>query len=180
MTAEDKINEDLTGFSGYTIRDIEDSDIENIAAMHKENFTDCWTADMIKGSFYSDGFYGGLIEEPAVMEQKDGTCAAETAPKTENTANKIVCTVMFSSVLGEAELLSVVTEKSSRRKGLGEILLKRYFSKLKSNGERTIFLEVRESNKAAISLYDKLGFVKISERKKYYGEETAVIMRKEL
>lgn len=180
MTAEDKINEDLTGFSGYTIRDIEASDIENIAAMHKENFIDCWTADMIKGSFYSDGFYGGLIEATAIMEQKDGTCSAEIAPKTENTANKIVCTVMFSSVLGEAELLSVVTEKSSRRKGLGEILLKRYFSKLKSNGEKTIFLEVRESNKAAISLYDKLGFVKISERKKYYSEETAVIMRKEL
>ena len=87
---------------------------------------------------------------------------------------------MFSSVLGEAELLSVVTERSFRRKGLGELLLKRYFDKLKADGEKTIFLEVRESNKAAISLYDKLGFVKISKRKKYYGEETAVIMRKEL
>lgn len=180
MTAEEKINEDLTSLSGYTIRDIEASDIENIAAMHKENFSDCWTVDMIKGSFYSDGFYGGLIETYDNREQKTGTCIVENAPQSEDNTKKIACTVMFSSVLGEAELLSVVTERSFRRKGLGELLLKRYFDKLKADGEKTIFLEVRESNKAAISLYDKLGFVKISERKKYYGEETAVIMRKEL
>lgn len=177
MTAGDKIKEDIPE---YTIRDIEASDIENIAAMHKENFSDCWTADMIKGSFYSDGFYGGLIETTGTPEQKNGTCANETAPKAGNPPKKIVCTVMFSSVFDEAELLSVVTERSFRRKGLGEILLKKYFDKLKSDGEKTIFLEVRESNEAAIALYNKLGFVKISERKKYYDEETAVIMRKEL
>lgn len=177
MTADGK---SFTDSAGYTIRDIAASDIDNIAAMHKENFTDFWTADMIKGSFYSDGFYGGLIETADGAEQKDDTCAVEVVPKSKNSAKKTVCTVMFSSVFGEAELLSAVTEKSFRRRGFGELLLKKYSEKLKADGIKTIFLEVRESNEAAISLYNKLGFIKISERKKYYGDETAVIMRKEL
>ena len=41
-----------------------------------------------------------------------------------------------------------------------------------------ITLEVRESNVAAISLYEKLGFTSIGQRKNYYQDngENAIIM----
>ena len=47
-------------------------------------------------------------------------------------------------------------------------------------GVNKIFLEVREKNAPAISLYIKNGFVKISERKNYYGDENAVVYIKEI
>ena len=41
-----------------------------------------------------------------------------------------------------------------------------------------ISLEVRKSNSAAVSLYEKLGYEKVGERKKFYTDpqEDAVIM----
>ena len=35
-----------------------------------------------------------------------------------------------------------------------------------------------ESNNAAINLYKKCGFVEINRRKKYYGDEDAIVMKK--
>ena len=39
-----------------------------------------------------------------------------------------------------------------------------------------ITLEVREDNKAAITLYEKNNFVKVGRRKKYYKDLDAIIM----
>ena len=45
---------------------------------------------------------------------------------------------------------------------------------------KKLFLEVRESNLPAISLYEKYGFIKISQRKKYYkdGENADVMLKR--
>ena len=41
-----------------------------------------------------------------------------------------------------------------------------------------MMLEVRESNISAIKLYEKVGFEEINRRKKYYGNEDAIIMER--
>ena len=73
----------------------------------------------------------------------------------------------------------MVTKQSARGKGVAKKLLSLALDNLKDSGINKIFLEVRESNFCAISLYNSLGFVKIAERKNYYGTETAIIMQKE-
>ena len=44
-----------------------------------------------------------------------------------------------------------------------------------------IFLEVRESNKIAINVYEQFGFIEIDRRKNYYktatGNENAIVMQ---
>lgn len=144
--------------SDFIIKDWSISDIDAIANMHRLNFKDAWSKDMLLSSFNAQGFVGGLIEV-------DG---------------QIACTVAFSSVLGEAELLSVVTRSNFRGLGLAVKLLTHYLLVLKTAGNVCAFLEVRASNTPAINLYKKLGFVLISERKNYYGTETALIFKKEL
>lgn len=141
----------------YKIRDWRLDDIDEITSMHKDNFIDAWSLDMLSSSFKTDGFLGGLIEVD----------------------NKIVCTVAFSSILGEAELLSVVTKKEYRGKGFANILLSTYLDKLKTLGNGCVFLEVRASNTPAQGLYQKLGFDFVYERKNYYGTESAIIYKKE-
>ncbi|MCL2100857.1 MAG: ribosomal protein S18-alanine N-acetyltransferase [Fibromonadales bacterium] len=78
----------------------------------------------------------------------------------------------------ECELLSIAVLPAEQRKGLAKMLMEHCQRELAAQGIKSFFLEVRESNLAAISLYKKLGYEKITERKKYYGNgETAMVMK---
>ena len=73
------------------------------------------------------------------------------------------------------EILAIATVKEYRNKGIAQELL----DKIKI---KDIFLEVRESNQAAINFYKKNNFKEISIRKNYYSEptENAIIMKLEV
>ncbi|MBR4282924.1 MAG: ribosomal protein S18-alanine N-acetyltransferase [Clostridia bacterium] len=81
-----------------------------------------------------------------------------------------------------AEIDRVVVDEKFRGKGFAKSLINEFEKIAKSKGVFEILLEVRRSNAPAISLYEKSGFVKISERKGYYSNPTedAIIMRKEI
>ena len=87
---------------------------------------------------------------------------------------------ILQPVLDEANLLLMAIHPSQQGKGLGYQLLDQSIAMLK-NDPIQIFLEVRESNLAAIALYEKADFHQIDLRKNYYplekgGREQAVIM----
>jgi len=92
-------------------------------------------------------------------------------------AGKIVAAIVARpTVAGEAELLNLAVEKPYRRRGLARTLFGHLF--LFFPGEW--FLEVRESNTAAIQLYGSMGFMPISRRNAYYPDtgEAAIVMRR--
>jgi ribosomal-protein-alanine acetyltransferase len=77
----------------------------------------------------------------------------------------------------ECEILSIAVKLAERGKGLAKTLMEYCHSELAKQGIEKLFLEVRGSNIAAISLYEKLGYEKIAERKKYYANgEAALVM----
>jgi ribosomal-protein-alanine N-acetyltransferase len=82
---------------------------------------------------------------------------------------------------GEAELLTMAVLPAARRMGLGRQLLREVIVRAAANRAEAIWLEVRESNAAAISLYRQAGFAEIGWRKGYYrtpeGHEDALMMR---
>lgn len=86
--------------------------------------------------------------------------------------------------LQEAHLLNIGIREKFRNKGLGQDLLSQIVLASKEMGSKKISLEVRVSNKAAIELYSKSGFKKLSLKKNYYGlpdgREDALIMGKRL
>lgn len=86
--------------------------------------------------------------------------------------------IVFSRVLDECELLNFAVLNEKRGKGIGKELLKTSLSD-KFLHSSNIFLEVRESNTPAISLYKKMGFESIGTRKNYYAnpQENAVLMK---
>ena len=73
------------------------------------------------------------------------------------------------------DLINIVVLKKYQNKGIGNKLLD--FVVNNEEYDR-IMLEVRESNANAIHLYEKYGFKEIYRRRKYYGEEDAVIMER--
>jgi ribosomal-protein-alanine N-acetyltransferase len=81
--------------------------------------------------------------------------------------------ICFSRVLDEVHIENIAVEPEWRGKGIGFQLLK--FA-IESNKNCDFFLEVRPSNHPAITLYRKLGFIMIGRRKRYYGDEDAIIM----
>jgi ribosomal-protein-alanine N-acetyltransferase len=84
---------------------------------------------------------------------------------------------IWQATSDECELLSIAVEPAERGKGLAKMLMEHCHSELAKLGIEKFFLEARESNVAALSLYEKLGYKKIAERKKYYANgEAAVIM----
>lgn len=84
-------------------------------------------------------------------------------------------------VLDSADIYSVAAAEEYRRKGVGGKLLEAFFSALPECVE-AVGLEVRESNSAAISLYEKHGFERVGLRKNFYSDpkENAVLMTKKL
>src|SRR5438270_9127096 len=64
----------------------------------------------------------------------------------------------------EHELLNLAVGPDFRRQGVARELLR----DLLTNSTGNVFLEVRESNAAAVSLYKSMGFQQVSRRPGYY------------
>lgn len=79
----------------------------------------------------------------------------------------------------EASITNVAVASQFRKKGCGEQLVIAAKEAAKAAGADSIFLEVRVSNEAAISLYKKQGFENLGIRKKLYEHpvEDAIIMK---
>lgn len=82
----------------------------------------------------------------------------------------------------QAEVLNLAVGSNHRRKGEGTVLLAAAFMEFALRSVKSVYLEVRESNTAAIAFYQKHGFAKTGRRDGYYRnpDEAAVTMRKEL
>jgi ribosomal-protein-alanine N-acetyltransferase len=69
----------------------------------------------------------------------------------------------------EWELENIVVDPTMQGKGVGTLLLNELLAHVKQANSEAVFLEVRESNKAARGLYEKLGFQETGRRKSYYS-----------
>jgi ribosomal-protein-alanine N-acetyltransferase len=76
----------------------------------------------------------------------------------------------------EAELLNLAVAPQARRQGVGGALLE----SLREAATGHIFLEVSETNAAALALYRKFGWEPVAVRNGYYdkGTTNAVVMKK--
>ena len=75
------------------------------------------------------------------------------------------------------DIINIAVDKDNHNKNIGTKLIE--FSTKDTKAEK-IMVEVRESNISAIKLYEKNGFIEIIRRKKYYGNEDAIIMERNL
>lgn len=68
----------------------------------------------------------------------------------------------------EGEVASVGVRRSARRRGIGRLLIQELLAQGNENGVSRFFLEVRESNIPAQSLYETMGFLRVGVRKDFY------------
>ncbi|HSN17603.1 MAG TPA: ribosomal protein S18-alanine N-acetyltransferase [Gammaproteobacteria bacterium] len=91
---------------------------------------------------------------------------------------------IMSLVVGEAHLLNICIAPEWQRRGYGKLLLEHFMELARERGAAQMFLEVRLSNTAALTLYRDSGFNEVGMRKNYYpavnGREDAMILAIEL
>lgn len=79
----------------------------------------------------------------------------------------------------EWEIENVAVKPDARRRGLGSHMVGEFINLAKIMGAKAIYLEVRESNRAARALYEKWAFTEEGRRKSYYKdpEEDALVLK---
>ena len=87
----------------------------------------------------------------------------------------------FWNICGIADIIDVAVHKDFRRQGIARKMMYELDSICEEKKISEINLEVRESNLAAQSLYEGLGFRVCGRRPNYYeNRETAILMKKEI
>ena len=112
--------------------------------------------------------YERLVESGVVLVAEDG----------EN----ILGFACAKKVAGVWEIENMVVAKHGRRCGIGDGLLEEILRRARNDGSRAVWLEVRESNRPALGLYEKHGFSETGRRREYYAEpvEDAVLYELQL
>ena len=125
--------------------------------------------------FPCDGWSAGMFVDAI----KNDNCRIYILYNTQ--LSKIVAYCVMYYCLDEADLANIATVPDDRGKGKGKALIDEMFREALKYGASRIFLEVRESNTPALSLYRSRDFKEIGRRKKYYRNPTedAVIMVRE-
>lgn len=93
---------------------------------------------------------------------------------------KVVGYFYAQNVVGEVTLLNVAVDPAYQGKGFGRKLTEFFIDMCMEQKAESAWLEVRESNAKAISLYESEGFNEVTRRHDYYptsnGKEDAIIM----
>ena len=133
--------------------------LPQVAALEKVCFpADPWSEDLFR----------------AALEGPDATPTLLVAEKEDGA---VLGYAVLSAVLDEGNLDNIAVAPSCRRRGVADALL----SALADVGRTSLsvlMLEVRASNRPAIALYEKHGFVPVGRRKNYYESprEDALLM----
>jgi [ribosomal protein S18]-alanine N-acetyltransferase len=118
---------------------------------------------------YRNLFRNEMIES---MSSRVVLLAEETSEKTSATRAEtqpaLLAFLVAHRIDREWELENIAVAPAARRRGLATMLIEELFRRAREKNSNSIFLEVRESNQLAQSLYEKLGFAKSGLRKGYY------------
>jgi len=78
------------------------------------------------------------------------------------------------------QILTIDVSPKHRRKGIGQRLLQEIERTFKDKGVKICYLEVRENNFVALSLYQKFGYKRVGRLENYYGNAHGIRLRKAL
>ena len=137
-------------------RNITDLDIEKIAELEQQIFSDAWS---VKGI----GDTAKQSQAIITVAEEDGEIAG-------------YCIIYFA--LDEAEIARIATNKNWRRRGVGRQLLDYTCQCCREKQIERMLLDVRESNMGARAFYENYGFEIDGIRKNFYDmpKEHAVLM----
>jgi ribosomal-protein-alanine N-acetyltransferase len=144
-----------------TIRPLGYADLPQVIAIERRAFPTPWSLAMF------------VLE----LSKPSTICLAAVEPN-RTRAGKLLGYVICSSYADVWHLMNIAVDPPLRRRGIAAGLLESLIERAGPNESYT--LEVRPSNPAAISLYERFGFRSAGSRPRYYqdtGEDALVMWR---
>ena len=141
------------------IRSLRLADLEDVATIERRAYATPWSPSMFASELAkSTSICLGAVE-----------------------GSRLVGYAINSRYVDAWHVMNVAVDPAYRGRGIATRLLQRLFELTADDGRRGYTLEVRVSNAAAISLYEKLGFARSGLRRGYYTDnrEDALIMWRE-
>jgi len=141
-------------------------DIPEVVEIENQCFSQPWS---------EKSFQDSLTREDTIFF----VCVEDDLAGEEEVMSRVTGYIGLYLSFEEASVTNVAVSPSFRKKGYGEALVTAAKEAVREAGTECIFLEVRQSNEPAISLYKKLGFEELGIRKKFYEHpvEDAIIMK---
>jgi ribosomal-protein-alanine N-acetyltransferase len=139
------------------VRSLTEDDLEDVLQIERASFSTPW---------YESTFRG-------LLRRADTDMVAALAE------GRLVGYAACWTVVDQAELGNLAVAESARGRNVGRTLLAAAMERLRRRGARECFLEVRESNHPAQTLYRQHGFEVVGRRRSYYSRpvEDALVMR---
>ncbi|BAY85611.1 ribosomal-protein-alanine acetyltransferase [Calothrix parasitica NIES-267] len=122
--------------------------------------------------------FNGLWSKEGYQRELDSPNSEIQGLFSQKNGEKLLGMGCFWSILEEAHITILAIDSEYHRQGMGAALL---YSLIKTARKRYLeraTLEVRASNQAAISLYEKFGFKTAGKRRRYYqdnGEDALIL-----
>lgn len=148
------------------LRDIRLEDLEKVHKIESNIYQNPWSLDFFKLMFYSnpDLFLLAIFKDNLV-----GYIVGNIESQKHNLKTKKLGHIMNIAVIPRF-----------RKQGIGSLLIKALEKRLLKKGVYLTYLEVRESNLIAQKFYSNRGYVKSNIIHRYYGDENAILMVKNL
>jgi [ribosomal protein S18]-alanine N-acetyltransferase len=121
-------------------------DILAVMEIEKAEYPFPWTEGIMKDCLSTANYHGFLLKEDEL----------------------IIGYAMISVAVSECNILNICIKSKYQKNGYGKKLLEFLIGEAKELKAKQIYLEVRASNKVAISLYQSIGFNEMGLRKNYY------------
>jgi ribosomal-protein-alanine acetyltransferase len=138
-------------------------DLDAIMALERASFpTDAWSEGMMHDELSSPHGRYFVLEDAGAIVGYGGVRALAGA--------------------SDADIQTIAIAESFRGRGAGRELLGTLLEEASARGAREVFLEVRDDNPVAQSLYESTGFAEIGRRPRYYQPDDvdAIVMRLDL
>lgn len=139
-----------------TVREMTSYDLDEVLAIEQTSFSTPWT----KAMFREELFIPLCHDLVAMCDER------------------IVGYICFSIVVDEVHLRNIAVHGDWKRRGIASKMIAEMICLSSEKGADRVTLEVRESNRGAIDLYKKFGFVVKGVRPLYYNDtgEDALIL----
>lgn len=128
----------------------------------------------IEAGSYSHPWTLGQLQSSLDAGHRCRVASAPDAPQT------VLGYAITMAGVDECHLLNITVHREWRRQGLGRWLLSQVCAEVRAGGHGALWLEVRQGNHSAISLYQQVGFVVVGRRPGYYpalrAREDALLM----
>jgi ribosomal-protein-alanine N-acetyltransferase len=141
-----------------------------------------WMQDAPEAPVWSDADLAGLLTIPPADQRKVRKAWTAEHGRSAKAGFAVATALCIPGTPAECELEVVLVPPETRRQGIGHMLVHTVLAWARDLGASEIRLEVRESNAAALRLYEACGFVIAGRRPGYYADPTedAVLMRRQI